>query len=140
VPRALLAHDRQDGAGHVHGADEAHPQLALDLLGRQLLEEPRLEAGGVVDQHVDAAEAVNGRLNRRLGVLPAGHVERDDEQRVGLAEGLCHGGRVAAGGHHVVAGGQRGLGELDAHAAAGAGDEPGLIVSHVGLLLGNCSK
>ena len=33
---------------------------------------------------------------------------------------------VAAGGDDVVAGGQRGLGEVDAHAAAGAGDEPGL--------------
>ena len=44
-------------------------ELALHLLGRQLLEEAGVEAGGVVDEHVDAAEAVDGRLDRGLGVL-----------------------------------------------------------------------
>ena len=98
--------------------------------GRQLLEVAGIEAGGVVDQHVDAAEAVDGRLDRRLGVLRAGDVELDDEQVVGLAEGLGDGVGVAAGGDDVVAGGQRGLGEVDAHAAAGAGDEPCLLGGH----------
>ena len=41
---------------------------------------------------------------------------------------------VAAGGDHSVAGGQRGLGDVDAHAAAGAGDEPNLLVSHASAL------
>ena len=44
-------------------------QLPLHLLGCQLLEVARVEAGGVVDQHVDAPEALDGRLDRRLGVL-----------------------------------------------------------------------
>ena len=42
---------------------------------------------------------------------------------------------VAAGGDDRVAGGQGGLGDVDAHAAAGAGDEPDLLVSHAGALL-----
>ena len=39
---------------------------ALDLLRRQLLEEAGKEVAGVVDQHVDAAEAVDRGLHRRL--------------------------------------------------------------------------
>src|SRR5437899_9991771 len=38
VPGALLAHDRQDGAGDMHRADEERPQVPVDLLRRQLLE------------------------------------------------------------------------------------------------------
>ena len=130
VPRALLAHDGQDRARDVHRADQARRELALHLLGRQLLEVAGVEAGGVVDQHVDAAEAVDGRLDRRLGVLRAGDVELDDQQVVRVAERLRDGVGVAAGGDDVVAGGQRGLGDVDAHAASGAGDEPGLLASH----------
>ena len=63
----------------------------------------------------------------------AGDVELDDQQVVGVADGLGDGVGVAAGGHDVVAGGERGLGDLDAHAAAGAGDEPGLLLGGHGI-------
>ena len=82
VPGALLAHDRQDSAGDVHRADQARRQLPLHLLGGQLLEVAGVEAGGVVDQHVDAAEAIDGGPDRRLGVLRARDVELDDQQVV----------------------------------------------------------
>jgi hypothetical protein len=130
VSRALRAHDGQDRAGDVHGADEADRELALDLLRRQLLEEARLEAGGVVDEHVDAAEAVDGGLHRRLGVGAVGDVELDDEQIVRRADGLRHVVGVAAGGDDRVARGERRLRDVDAQAAAGAGDEPDLLVGH----------
>ena len=133
VPGALLAHDRQDGAGDVHRADQARGDLPVHLLGRELLEEARVEAGGVVDEHVDAAEAVDSGLDRRLGVLRAGDVELDDEQVVRVADGLGDGVGVAAGGHDVVAGGERGLGDVEAHSAAGAGDEPGLLLGGHGV-------
>ena len=58
----------------------------------------------------------------------AGDVEPGDEQVVRVAERLGDGVGVAAGGHDVVAGGQRGLGDVDAQAAAGAGDDPGLLL------------
>ena len=38
---------------------------------------------------------------------------------------------VAAGGDDRVTGGQGGLGDVDAHAATGAGDEPNILVTHV---------
>jgi len=126
----LLAHDGQDRARDVHRADETCRELAFHLLGRQLLEVARIEAGGVVDKHVDAAKAVHGGLDRRFGVLAAGDVELCGQHAVGPAERFLNGVGVAAGGDHVVAGGQRGPGELDAHAAAGAGDEPSLLGSH----------
>jgi hypothetical protein len=130
VARALLAHDGHDSAGDVHRAEEARGKLALDLLGRQLLEVARVEVGGVVDQHVDAAEAVNGRRDRRLGVVRAGDVELDDQEVVGLADRLGDGVGIAAGCDDRMAGGQRGLGEVDAHVTPGAGDEPRLRLSH----------
>jgi hypothetical protein len=128
VSRALTAHDRQHRAGDAHGTEHAHRELALDLLGRELLEQARLEARGVVDQHVHGAEAVDSGGDGGLGVLRAGHVELDDEQPLCVAERLTDGVGVAAGGHDVVAGGECGLGELGAHAAAGAGDDPGLLL------------
>ncbi len=44
-----------------------------------------------------------------------------------LADRFCDGLGVAAGRDDVVTRGQRSLGELDAEAAARAGDEPGLF-------------
>jgi hypothetical protein len=131
VTGALLAHDGQDGAGDVHRPEEVDGELALHLLGRELLEVARIVVPGVVDEHVDAAEAVDGRLDRRLGVLAAGDVELDDEQVIGLTERRCDGVRVAAGGNDVVACGERRLGEINPHPAPGAGDDPRLLVGHV---------
>jgi hypothetical protein len=79
VSGALSAHDRQDGAGDVHRADQARRDLPLHLLGRELLEVASVEAGGVVDEHVDAAEAIDGRTDRSLGVLGAGYVQLGDQ-------------------------------------------------------------
>jgi hypothetical protein len=39
-----------------------------------------VKVGGVVDQHVDAAESLDGCLDRSLGVLWAGDVKLDDQQ------------------------------------------------------------
>ena len=130
MPRALLAHHRQDGAGDVHRADEARRQLPLDLLRRQLLEVARVKAGGVVDQHVDAAEPVDSGPHRRLGIGAAGDVQLDGQQVVRLSQRLGHALGVPAGRHNRVAGRQGGLGEIDAHATAGAGDEPNLLAAH----------
>ena len=130
MPRALLAHHRQDSAGDVHRADEARRQLPLHLLRRQLLEVARVEAGSIVDQHVDAAEPVDSGPHRRLGIGAAGDVQLDGQQVVRLSQGLGHAVAVPAGGHNRVAGRQGGLGEIDAHAAAGSSDEPDLLVTH----------
>jgi len=129
VPRPLLAHHGQDCACDIHRPHKVRRQRALDLLRGQLLEEAGIEVAGVVDQHVDAAEAVDRGLHRRLRRHQARDVKLDDEQVVGLADGLGHGFGVAAARDDCVAGAERGLRDVDTHAAAGASDEPNPLVS-----------
>jgi len=78
-----------------------------------------------------AAEAVDHGLHRRLSRRQARDVELEDEQVVSLADGVGHGIGVAAGRDDCVAGGERGLRDVDAHAPAGPSDEPNPLVSHV---------
>ena len=122
----LPAHHGQHRPGHRHRAEQVGLDLRAHLLGRELLEEAGQEAAGVVEQHVDTAEAVDGSGHGVLGAVGVGHVEGGDEQVLVRADGRAHGVGVAAGGHDVVTGGQGRAGELDAHAATGAGDKPSL--------------
>jgi len=130
VPQALLAHHRQDSPGDVHWANEARRQLPLHLLRRQLLEVARVEAGSIVDQHVDAAEPLDSRPHRRLGIGAASDVQLDGQQVVRLSQGLGDAVAVPARGHNRVTSRQGGLGEIDAHATAGSSDKPDLLVTH----------
>jgi len=137
-PGALLAHDREHGACHGHRSEQVGLDLAADLLRRELLEEAAEEVGGVVDQHVDASEPLDRRGDGPLGARFVGDVERGDEQVLVLADGRSHGIGAAAGGDDAVTRGERGPGEVDAHAATGAGDQPRLggdvVGGHVVLL------
>jgi hypothetical protein len=58
-PRASRS-SQVEGPSISRRADEACGQLPADLLRRQFLEVAGVEAGGVVDQYVDATETVNG--------------------------------------------------------------------------------
>jgi hypothetical protein len=98
--------------------------------GADLLEEPGVEVAGVVDEHVDASEPVDGSPDGRFGVGGVGDVEHDGQEVIVLAQGGGDGLGVAGGGDHGVAGRERRPGDVDAHATAGAGDEPNLLVSH----------
>src|SRR5215212_11153193 len=70
-----------------------------------------------------------GHLHRRLGVRGAGDVQLDDQQVfLGAAQGPLDGLGASAGGDDRVAGGKRGLGDVHAHATAGAGNKPDLLV------------
>ncbi len=57
---ALGAHDRKGRAGDVDRAEQGGLDLRPEVLGGDLLEEPGVEVARVVDQHVDAAEPVDG--------------------------------------------------------------------------------
>jgi len=72
--------------------------------GLYLLEEPGVEVAGIVDEHVDTAEALDGGLDGGLGVRATGDVELDDEQIVRFADGRGHGVRVAARCDNGIAG------------------------------------
>ena len=131
VPGPLAAHHREHGAGDVHRAEQVRLDLGAHLRGADLFEVAGVEVAGVVDQHVDATEPLDRRIDGRLGRGGVGDVERHRQQVVVLAERGGDGVGVAGGGNHRVAGGERSLGDVDAHAAGGASDEPDLLVSHV---------
>ena len=76
------------------------------------------------------------RLDGGLGAGGVGDVKSYDDEVVVCSE---HGGDllgVAAGGDDGVTGSQGGLGDIDAHAATGAGDEPDIVlITHADALL-----
>ena len=84
---ALGAHDREHRAGDVHRAEQVGLDLRPDVLGAELLEEPGVEVAGVVDEHVDAAEPVDGRLDGRFGGGGVGDVERNGQEVLVLCRG-----------------------------------------------------
>ena len=134
-PDALAAHHRKGRAGDVDRTEQGGLDLRPELLWGELLEEPGVEVARVVDQHIDPAEPVHARLDGRLGARGVGDVKSYHDE-VGVCsehEGDLLG--VTAGGNDCVTGGQGGLGDVDAHAAAGAGDEPNLLLTHAGALL-----
>jgi hypothetical protein len=69
----LLAHDRKKSAGDVHRAHQARRQLALHLFRRQLLKVACIKAGGIIHQHIYAAESINhtGGVNNFNGTYDA---------------------------------------------------------------------
>ena len=65
-PERWRAKLRQRGAGDVDRTEQGGLDLGAERLGGHLLEEPGLEAAGVVDEHVEVAEALDGRTRRPL--------------------------------------------------------------------------
>ena len=104
--------------------------MVADLFGAELLEEAGVEVARVVHQDVDPAKLPDGGLDRGLGVLGVVDIELDGQQVTVVADRRRDLRRVAAGGDDGVAGGQGGLGDVNAQATACAGDEPNLPVGH----------
>ena len=72
---ALLTHDRQGGASHIHRTEQEGLDLIPHLIGAEFLEKAGEKVPRVVDQGVDAAETRDGRLNCCLRLLRSGDVE-----------------------------------------------------------------
>jgi hypothetical protein len=128
---ALGAHHGEHGAGDVQRAEQGGLDLRPEVLRADLPEEPGVEVPGVVDQDVDPPEPFHGRPDGRLGAGGVGNVELDGQQVVVLAQSRCDSAGVTPGGDHSVTSRECGPGDVGAHAAAGAGDEPDLRVPHV---------
>jgi hypothetical protein len=104
--------------------------LSVELFRRQLFEEAGIEAGGVVDEYIDAAESIDRGPHCRVGIRAARDVQLHRQQIVRLSQGLGHTVNVPAGGDNRVAGVQGRPGEIRAHTRASASDEPNLLVAH----------
>jgi hypothetical protein len=88
---ALLDHLLRDVLGAEHGAvqvdvDDAPPEVTIELLQRDAVETPR--GGSVVDEDVDAPEALDGLSDHSLNVVRLDDVEHSgigaDAQRGAL--------------------------------------------------------
>ena len=73
--------------------------LCAEVLRRDLFEEPRIEVAGVVDEHVDAAEAIHDRGDRGLRLIRTRHVELDDKHIVSGSKRGGDGPGVSARGN-----------------------------------------
>jgi hypothetical protein len=125
---AALAHVRERRPGQRDRAEVHRLHHVAEVVGLDLLDRADGAVAGVVDEHVEAAEAVE-RRGHRGGDLPAvGHVERHGMDAVGRG-GDEVGERPGAPrrGDDAVAAGERGLHELAAEAGVAAGDEPDAI-------------
>jgi hypothetical protein len=60
-PDRCRPHMRQRGAGDVDRPELCGVNLGAERFGGHLLEEPRLEGGGVGDQEVEVPEQLHGR-------------------------------------------------------------------------------
>jgi transcriptional regulator with XRE-family HTH domain len=127
VTGALRAHDREDRAGHIQRAEEVGLHLLAQLVLAGHFKEAGIEVTGVVDEHINAAEARDGDLGGGDGCCRVGDIEGQGEEVLVLAECLGDLRGVAGGGDDGVAGGEGRLGHVDAHAAGGAGDEPDVV-------------
>ncbi len=121
----MPAHDRQDGTGDVHEAEDVGGVLALDRLRGAFLEHPHQGVSGVVDQDVDAAEAFDRGVRCRERLRLVGHVQRQGQYAVSLSsERPFNLFTVAIGRDHPVPHHQCRLRNLGAQPASGARDEP----------------
>ena len=130
-PDRCARHHRECCAGEVDRAEEGGLDLRPERLRAQLLEEAGVEVARVVDQHVDPAEPLDRSRHGRLSLRGIGDVELDRQEVVVFSDRRADLLGVSSGGDDRVTSGQRGLGDVDPQAAAGAGDEPDLLVTHV---------
>jgi hypothetical protein len=124
VPGALLAHHRQGGPGEPDDTEEVGVDLGAEVVEVDVLDRADVGVSGVVDQHVEPPEAVDGGADRGAGGLLVGHVERDDGEPVAVLGGeVVQRLGAADAGDDLVTGVEDGADDLPAEAAGGAADQ-----------------
>jgi hypothetical protein len=125
---------REDGLGEGDGAEEHRVHERPQVAHVDLLDGSHRAVTGVVDEHVDGAEALERRRHGSVDVLGAGDVQRGGQHPLGRGrDKVVECLRAAGGGDHAVAGPQRRAGELAAEARGAPRDEPdagGLMRCH----------
>jgi hypothetical protein len=75
--RSLTSHHRDGRLGQVHDAKEIGLKLGAEVLHGRVLDRGKVPIAGVVDQHIEAAEDVNGQLDGRDRRTLIGDIQRD---------------------------------------------------------------
>ena len=126
-PPPARAHQRQQGHGAGDGPGQVDAQHMLEALERQRVDPGHVEDRRVVDQDVQSAQAVADEVGQPRDRCLVGDVDlgRDDRlPRAADAQRLGGGRRpVDVGHHHDRALAGEPLGDREADAAGGAGDD-----------------
>ena len=137
---AMGSHVADGGLGEQVGAAEV-TEVGVEFMGGVVGEGFGCEGAGVVDEKVESAEAIDGVLDQLVGCLIAGDIGRGDGDSVGVGEpvgGAAEFGFGSAVEDDAVASGDECVGDGEADAAAGTGDQSGAGVGlgrHLELLV-----
>lgn len=128
---ALPTHDGEGGLAEPQRSEQVDVQDRSGVGFGDLLDRADEPVARVVHEYVDAACDGGGRCDGAHARDPVRRVERHDGE-VGVLDGQ---GRLAGGGHDMVARRQHVAGEGKPEAAARARDEPGLESRHAHIQL-----
>ena len=124
----IVAHGLGGEAGAGEGALEVDGDHVVEFLFGHLEEGAVADDAGVVDQDVEAAEAVEGGLGELLGDRPVGHAAGDSRSGVAnVAHHFSDQVRLGAVHHHLGAFGGERLGEAAAESTGGARHDGDLV-------------
>src|SRR5258706_9756018 len=123
--RSLASHHRDGRLGQVHDTKEIGLKLGAEILNGRVLDRGKVPIAGVVDQHIEAAEDVNGQLDGRNRRTLIGHIQRDGAHVVAVT--LNQIGEllwITGGGDQLVASCESGLDDHPTQPPSASGDQP----------------
>jgi hypothetical protein len=123
--RSLASHHRDGRLGQVHNAKEISFKLGAEVLSGRVFDRGKVPIAGVVDQHIEAAEDVNGQLDGRHRRTVIGDIQRDGAHVVAVT--LNQIGEllwIAGGGDQPVASCEDGLGDRPTYPPSASRDQP----------------
>ncbi len=121
----MTSHHRDSRLGQVHDAKEIGLKLGAEVLNGRVLDRGKVPIAGVVDQHIEAAEGVNGQLDGRNRRTLIGYIQRDGAHVVAVT--LNQIGEllwIAGGGDQLVASGEDGLSDRPTQPPSASRDQP----------------
>src|SRR6267154_788647 len=123
--RSLSSHHRDGRLGQVHDTKEIGLKLGAEILNGRVLNRGKVPIASVVDQHIEAAEDVNGQLDGRDRCTLIGDIQRDGAQVVAVT--LNQIGEllwIAGGGDQLVSSCEDGLSDRPTQPPSASRDQP----------------
>src|SRR5260221_8258173 len=123
--RSLASHHRDGRLGQVHDAKEIGLKLGAEVLNGRVLDRGKVPIAGVVDQHMEVAEHVNGQLDGRNRRTLIGDIQRDGAHVVAVTlNQIRELLRMAGGGDQLVTGGEDALSDRPPQPPSASCDQP----------------
>ena len=126
MPGPLNSKSGQHGSDDIQRPEKVGLHAATNLVGLTFFDRPDQSVAGVVDHHIQGAEALDGGIEGGVDLVFVGDVQSERERllRDDGRERL-DGGDIPSGQHHSVACLEGCLGDGATEPGRTAGDEPG---------------